>query len=101
MFTATYNFDVDKAGENTQTEPRELQCDSFPKKCSDVRLQGIFNVFLLTDFQEIFRLLAKYLRCLVAHLCINNYLQGGSKVGTHSDRQRLANTHFAGMKAKF
>jgi len=75
MFTATYNFDVNKGGEDIQTEPRELQCDSFPKKCSDVRLQGIFNVFLLTDFQKIFRLLAKYVRCLVAHLCINNCLQ--------------------------
>jgi hypothetical protein len=50
MFTAAYNFDVDKAGEDVQTEPRELQCDSFPKECSDVSLQGIFTVFLLTDF---------------------------------------------------
>ena len=60
MFTVTYNFDVDKAGEDIQTEPRELQYDSFPKKCSDVRLQGIFNIFLLTDFKKLFRLLAKY-----------------------------------------
>lgn len=48
----TDNSDVDKAGEDIQTEPRELQCDSCPKKCSDVRLQGIFNVFLLADFSE-------------------------------------------------
>jgi hypothetical protein len=86
--------------EKIQTKPRELQCDSFPKKRSDVRLQGIFNVFLLTDFQKIFRLLAKYVRCLVTYLCINNCLHGGSKVGSHCDRQRLANTHFVGMKIK-
>ena len=52
MFTAPYNFDIDKAGEDTRMEQRELQCDSFPKKCSDVRMQGIFYCLSPRRFSE-------------------------------------------------
>jgi hypothetical protein len=88
MITGQYNFNVDKTDGDIQMDLAEMQCNSVVKqKFREVAAPNFALIHLRIDFQKVFNLHAKNVRCLAVLTDMSNCFSSRNEMRLLRDQE--------------